>query len=139
MIEIPVSVGELFDKVSILVIKLDKFIPDTEQYKNVNREYVILKKISSELLNNSEYVSDDIRPFIFIDDILHELQEVNRNLWDVEDKLRRIEKTHIFDNQFIRLARSVYVLNDQRARLKKKLNHIFGSVIVEEKKYESYE
>jgi DNA polymerase III alpha subunit (gram-positive type) len=124
MIEIPVSVGELIDKITILKIKVYK-IKDALKLSNVTKELSALQSKLS-ILN----ITDEML------DIQRELQEVNESLWGIEDDLRIMEKNEIFDMEFINKARSVYKLNDKRFLLKKKLNIISDSKISEEKSYE---
>lgn len=124
MIEIPVSVGELIDKITILKIKAYK-IKDTLKLSNVTKELLALQSKLSILNITNEML-----------DIQRELQEVNESLWGIEDDLRIMEKNEIFDMEFINKARSVYKLNDKRFLLKKKLNIISDSKIFEEKSYE---
>lgn len=114
-IQVPVSVGELLDKISILQIK--SLFTDSEYVKKELQE---LKLIKSTL---TQYTLD------------HEVQlrEVNENLWKVEDKLRQKEKDQEFDQEFIDLARSVYTLNDERYKIKKSINQLTNSEIKEVK------
>jgi hypothetical protein len=124
MIEIPVSVGELIDKITILLIKSEK-IKDTSKLLNVKRELTELKtKLQSILITEQ------------IQNIQRDLLSVNQELWEVEDDLRLLEKQNNFGSEFIEKARSVYKLNDKRFSLKKQLNIITSSIIVEEKSYE---
>ena len=116
----PVSVGELFDKITILQIKLDR-ITDIAALANVNNELHLLKEIR---------VEHEPRP-----EIVTELRKVNEELWDVEDRLRVLEKLKEFDEEFVALARSVYILNDKRASIKREINLFCGSDIIEEKSY----
>ena len=116
----PVSVGELVDKITILQIKVEK-IADTYALVNILNELVQLKKIQVTPEPRAENVT--------------ELRKVNEELWEVEDRLRVLEKLKEFDEEFIALARSVYILNDKRARIKREINLFSGSDIVEEKSY----
>ena len=123
MITIPISVGELLDKVSILYIKNSK-IHDEEK----------LKKIETELL----HLLPIVKPFLEIpevDDLYTDLMGINYELWGVEDKLRISEKENRFQINFINLARSVYTLNDQRSALKEKINVLTNSELSEVKSY----
>jgi hypothetical protein len=123
----PISVGELFDKLSILEIKLER-IKSTAALENVNREYRQLQNILNQHdLNTSAAMH-----------IFAELKDVNQKLWDIEDQIREKERTKSFDDEFIRLARSVYVTNDERSKTKRKINKLFNSDIVEEKFYAEY-
>ena len=124
MIKIPVSIGELADKITILKIKL-KYL--TGQRKaNVKNEYELL---IDELRSSSLTIGDDL---------MEDLQITNQMLWDVEDKIRVKELNLDFKDDFIELARSVYKLNDIRSDIKKKINKKYNSIIFEEKIYETY-
>lgn len=122
MIYIPVSVGELFDKISILQIKL-KHIKDTDKLKNIQKEYDHLTILSKRY------------QFLIHPEILIALKEINTKLWNIESNIRQLEQKHQFDTEFIELARSVYINNDIRADLKKQINNITQSDLVEEKEY----
>lgn len=124
--KVEVSNGELLDKLSILEIKLDK-IKDDVKLHNIRHEIEILRPHCQLLL------TDDRIHLLFV-----ELSYVNRRLWDVEDNLREKERNKTFDKEFVELARLVYFTNDERARIKKEINVISSSAIVEEKSYESY-
>ena len=126
MIKIPVSVGELIDKLSILHVKQLK-ISNEEKLEYVNKEFELLYNISSYYLNNLE-----------IENLYHQLVEINKKLWDIEDKLRVIESKNNFDSTFIELARKVYFTNDERFRLKNEINLITSSEIREMKDYKKY-
>lgn len=123
MIEIPVSIGEVIDKITILQIKKEK-IQDDLKLKNINNELDILQsKISSIKITEEIFYLTD------------QLKKINYLLWEVEDRLRIFEEKNAFDNEFISDARLVYKLNDQRFFLKKKINILTQSSIVEEKSY----
>jgi len=124
MINIPVSLGELYDKISILEIKISA-IHDKEKLKNIKKELLLLVNISSlnELVDN---------------ELIQNLRSTNQDLWIVEDKLRIKEKNKEFDDEFIQLARSVYFLNDKRSNIKREINLKYDSEIVEEKSYNKY-
>lgn len=126
MITIPVSVGEIIDKLSILHVKQLK-ISNEEKLEYVNKEFELLYNISSYYLNNQE-----------IENLYHQLVEINKKLWDIEDKLRVIESKNNFDSTFIELARKVYFTNDERFRLKNEINLITSSEIREMKDYKKY-
>jgi hypothetical protein len=126
-ISIPVSLGELYDKISILQIKKDK-ISDLDKLKNIEKELEELEMILNKIWNKHGF--DNVM-FVHIKDI-------NEKLWDVEDKLRIKEKNKLYDEEFIQLARSVYFWNDKRSNVKKEINIKFGSDIIEEKSYEKY-
>ena len=127
MIKVVLSVGELIDKITILQLKM-KFIKNKEQLNNVKNELRTLKPLLKE--NNLETPK--------INKLLTELYEVNLKLWKIEDKIRDKERQSDFSDEFISLARSVYYTNDKRADIKKKINLISGSELIEEKSYEKY-
>jgi hypothetical protein len=126
MVSIPVSIGELIDKLSILQVKKTK-ISDKVKLEFVNKEFEILYNLSSVYLNNIE-----------IESLYHRLVEINSSLWDVEDNLRIIETEKRFEGEFISLARKVYFTNDERFRLKNEINLITSSEIREVKDYVKY-
>jgi len=119
MIVIPVSYGELFDKITILQIKKEKI-----KTQNVTKELVLLLDISKDISVDKE--------------LLNQLKLVNQTLWDIEDQIRIKERDQHFDQEFIDLARSVYIENDKRAKIKKHINIQLNSDIVEEKQYVKY-
>lgn len=122
-----ISYGELFDKISILKIKKSK-IKNKIKLININKELKILLRIKSK-----------IKKYKFKLNILEKkLTYINVRLWNVEDKLRKLESNKSFNNTFIKLARSVYKLNDSRAKIKHSINLISKSSIIEEKSYEKY-
>jgi hypothetical protein len=125
MLKIDVSVGELVDKVSILSIKLKK-IKNPEKLKNIKREYHLLKASMEDIHISAD--SDEFKQLVCI----------NSRLWDIEDKIRIKEAGKEFDLEFIELARSIYVNNDLRAKIKKDINLKFDSALVEEKEYTHY-
>lgn len=125
---IPISIGELLDKISILQVKLEK-IKDKRKLELVKDEYNIL---NSELNKLNLYDYDGILS------LLKELSVVNRNLWDIEDKIRLKEKGKLFDTEFIELARAVYYTNDKRSLIKSEINKMTNSSIFEVKQYDSY-
>jgi hypothetical protein len=120
----PISVGELYDKIAILEIKAE-LIADPAQRANVRRELVLLDAVRDR----------DIAPSPELATLIGELKAVNRRLWDIEDQIRAIERHGRFDAHFVELARSVYRENDYRAALKRRINELTGSEIVEEKSY----
>lgn len=122
--KIEVSVGEIVDKLSILQIKTG-MIKDEEKLANVKKEYDYLYDI---VFNEMKIESSD-----FFDMVV-----INQKLWKIEDDIRDKERDKIFDDEFIQLARSVYVTNDERAEVKKGINIKYGSVFVEEKSYSDY-
>ena len=121
---IPISLGELVDKLTILEIKSEKFTDSALQ--NVRKELLQLKNI----LSGIELDIDKI--------LINELKEINKKLWDIEDAIRVYESKKLFNEKFISLARSVYQFNDQRASLKRKINIKYGSDLIEEKFYSNY-
>jgi ADP-heptose:LPS heptosyltransferase len=121
---LPVSVGELFDKITILEIKAERIIDPAKQ-ANVRRE---LDGLNAVRLRR-------VPPTPVLESVAQEMRAVNRQLWDVEDSLRQAERDAKFDQHFIELARSVYRCNDQRAALKRRINELTGSGINVEKSY----
>ena len=124
IIHVPISIGELIDKITILEIKKDKL--KNLKLKNILKELSFLRAV---LEKNSIVIPDQI----FL-----QLKSINLTLWDIEDKIRIKEKNKEFDKEFIELARSVYLNNDRRSETKKELNIMFNSEIIEEKSYEKY-
>lgn len=120
---IEISVGEAFDRLSILKIKSER-IKNESKLTNIMNEYFYLQNLLKEELD----VNED-------DEDFKKLLKVNETLWDVEDKLREHEEAQDFEEDFVALARSVYELNDGRARIKKDINLNWGSEFVEEKSY----
>ena len=126
LINTPISLGELVDKISILMIK-KKNISDIIKLQHVNKELEFLQKTLKK------YISEDE-----INDFLLKLVNINSKLWDIEDDIRECERKKLFDQTFIDLARSVYFTNDERAKVKNDINKTFGSELVEVKSYEEY-
>ena len=126
-IKIPVSSGELIDKISILKIKRKKII-NKSKLQNINHELSLLNKIYKNNFKKNKKI------------LLYEkkLIKINKKLWDIEDKIRYLESKKNFNQQFINLARAVYINNDQRSEIKKKINKLTGSHLIEEKSYKSY-
>ena len=125
--KVPVSWGELFDKITILQIKLEN-LTSKNALNNVGREFKQLHSILIKYFPNS----------IEAKQLEEELKKINQQLWDIEDNIRDKERKRSFDDEFIQLARSVYIINDERSRIKRKINDIFGSEFVEEKSYSEY-
>jgi Family of unknown function (DUF6165) len=126
-IKVPVSPGELLDKITILQIKSAR-MTDPKKLANVRRELDALE----ETWRSSAYAAGDVE---------HELSallQVNERLWTIEDDIRDKERAGTFDADFIRLARAVYIENDERAAIKKRINLKLGSTLVEEKSYTHY-
>jgi hypothetical protein len=124
---VPVSFGELIDKITILEIKAER-IADPQKAANVRNELGLLTAARARL----KIANDAAAP------LQAELKRVNAALWDIEDRIRDCERTKDFGPAFIELARSVYRTNDRRAELKRRLSELTGSAIVEEKSYRSY-
>jgi len=122
-----ISAGELIDKISILEIKLEK-IKNKASQDEINKEYNILKEVQNSSIEMTEKLKT----------LLKEIKEVNLNLWNIEDKLRICEKNKDFGQNFIELARSVYLNNDKRSKIKSKINEVSGSNIKEIKQYVDY-
>ncbi len=124
IVKVPVSIGELLDKMSILRIKLSKF-KDADRIANVRRELGALASVaeSSRLRHPG---------------LEAELDKHNGRLWMIEDELRLLESRGDFGERFVELARGVYYTNDRRAAVKRKINEHFGSGLVEEKEYVDY-
>jgi len=124
---VPVSFGELLDKISILQIKSER-ISDEGKLANVRKE---LSALEQTWMAHPAAVKDVAK-------LRAELKAVNEQLWDIEDDIRLKEKAQAFDQGFIDMARSVYLRNDERARIKKAINLALGSAYVEEKSYQDY-
>ena len=124
---VEVSVGELLDKISILEIKQEK-IKDNEKLKFINEEHSILK----DQLNNN------VRSDQKLNELFESLKKINAKLWVIEDDKRQCEKEKDFTDTFIKLSRDVHFLNDDRAKVKLKINNHTGSKIKEIKEYTSY-
>ena len=126
IINIPISLGELIDKISILAIK-EKKIKDEKKNNLIREELTLLRKTLNEATDNNS-----------INNYLDQLININSTLWKIEDEIRDCEKNKKFDQKFIELARSVYITNDRRAEIKLEINNKFGSKIVEVKSYTKY-
>ena len=124
---VPVSPGEVLDKITILRIKAAR-ITDAAKLANVRRELDLLERTWAESPYGAKDVAKDEAA----------LQAVNERLWDIEDRIRDKERAKSFDAGFIELARAVYIENDERAAIKKRVNTALGSTIVEEKSYAQY-
>jgi len=125
---VPVSIGEVVDKITILRIKSGE-IKDPTKLENVRNELAALEKAYLDYVGE---IPDQVA------DLTAELQKINKQLWIIEDDIRDCERDRKFESEFIRLARAVYVTNDERARLKKEINIALGSTFVEEKSYKDY-
>jgi Family of unknown function (DUF6165) len=126
-VSIPVAVGELIDKISILEIKSER-ITDPDKLRNVRLELTVLIEARNEVITTTTNLAA----------LAAELKTTNEALWDVEDALRVHERNQDFGAEFIKLARTVYHQNDRRAALKRRINELLGSALVEEKSYEAY-
>ncbi len=126
IVNTPISLGDLIDKISILVIK-EKKITDEKKNNLIREELTLLRKTLNEAANNHS-----------INNYLNQLIDVNSTLWKIEEEIRDCEKNKKFDQKFIELARSVYITNDKRAEIKLEINNKFGSKIVEIKSYAKY-
>jgi type VI protein secretion system component VasK len=127
-INVPISPGELLDKITILEIKTER-MDDPKKVANVKIELDLLEKVWQQ----SGFAGDKT-----VSEKRTELKSINEKLWVVEDALRLKESKSEFDKEFIELARSVYFTNDHRARVKKEINIGVGSDLVEEKSYQDY-
>ena len=126
--QIEISIGEFLDKISILELKL-LHIADKNKLMNVQKELYHHSPLYSDLI---EVYGDELKGLYL------KLSQVNGRLWVIEDKLRELESKKRFDEEFIELARSVYFTNDERAEIKKDINLLTGSELVEEKSYKDY-
>jgi len=124
---IPISPGELLDKITILEIKSER-IASAEKKANVNKELEMLNTVWRDSVTEDAEIAA----------MRNEMKKINETLWDIEDDIRDEERDKRFEKQFIQLARSVYVTNDQRADVKKRINLYLKSDIVEEKSYQDY-
>ena len=120
----PISIGELIDKITILEIK--QIYMTGIKLKNINKEMKLLKNILQD--KNLEINID----------LIKNLKKINKKLWEIEDNIRIKESNQEFDEEFIKLARSVYIENDKRASIKKEINQTYNSDLVEEKSYKNY-
>ena len=126
--KVEISIGELLDKISILEIKLLN-IKDKEKTKNVYKELKTLNPYLQNLLD--EYGVE-------MENLYTKISKINKTLWDIEDAIREKEAEEEFNEEFVELARSVYIINDQRAAVKKEINSLTKSELVEEKSYSDY-
>ena len=127
VLHLPVAFGDAADKVTILEIKLER-IADPQKHENISRELAL---VSAALFGAIERTPE-------FDVLFARLKDVNERLWDIEDAIRECEARRHFGAEFVRLARGVYRHNDERARLKREINAVMGSAIVEEKSYAPY-
>ncbi|MDR2013321.1 MAG: DUF6165 family protein [Rhodanobacter sp.] len=127
LLSVPISCGELIDKITILEIKSER-IGDPAKRANVRVELELLNATwKSAAVSRTDISSEWVR-----------LRAVNEALWDIEDHIRLKEKARAFDAQFIELARAVYFRNDERAAIKREINEKLGSTLIEEKSYQDY-
>jgi len=124
---IPISWGELFDKLTILQIKLEN-LQDKNALMNVKIEYDQL-----HIIYNKNFLENEKAKLLIIN-----LKKINQKLWNIEDEIREKERNKTFDEEFIKLAREVYITNDQRSHIKRNINETFDSKIIEEKSYKDY-
>jgi len=126
-VNVEISIGEFFDKITILEIKKER-ISNAEKLVNINKELDGL----NDLLQRLPFTRDDVA------DEVSELKRINEELWVIEDDIREQESKKAFDEKFIELARAVYITNDKRSEVKRDINIKLGSDFVEEKSYEEY-
>lgn len=126
-IEVEVSAGELLDKISILEIK-DERIENEEKLMNVRKELKILENVRNEMIERTSE----------LDKIYLSLKKTNEKLWEIEDQIRDCERNKDFGAKFVTLARSVYMENDKRCSLKREINELLKSSLMEEKSYAEY-
>ena len=125
---VEISNGELLDKISILEIKLLN-IEDKDKLINIHKEFDALNPLVIELFESSE---------LTLNQHYLELSKINKQLWDIEDQIRACEREKRFEREFVELARAVYITNDKRSEVKKLINTLTGSELIEEKSYEDY-
>ena len=126
-VNVEISIGEFFDKVTILEIKRER-IQDAAKLENINNELEALNTLLEQLPFSRDDVADEVG----------ELKAINEKLWVIEDDIRDKEAAKSFDQEFIELARSVYITNDKRSDVKRDINIKLGSSFIEEKSYEQY-
>ncbi|MGE5537859.1 MAG: DUF6165 family protein [Gemmatimonas sp.] len=123
---VPTSWGELLDKITILEIKSERLTSETA-LRNVRNELSQLEAVGTQAGNNPR-----------LSDLRRALKVINESLWDIEDRIREHEASQLFDDEFIALARAVYRTNDERGRIKREINLLLSSELVEEKQYKAY-
>ena len=126
-ISVEVSPGELIDKITILEIKLER-IEGKDKLKNVKLEWEILTRARDDAIEASPE----------LEKLTAALKQSNERLWKIEDDIRQFERDKDFGDKFVELARAIYINNDQRARLKREINELLGSRLIEEKSYAAY-
>jgi len=122
--KIEVSNGEIADKLTIVEIKLEN-IKDEKKLVNLRAEFAVLDEAVSKIIAKDH-------------PLYQELLTINKQLWDIEDRIRELEKAKDFGAEFVEVARSVYFTNDKRSEVKRKINELTGSSLIEEKSYEDY-
>ncbi len=123
--KIEVSNGEIVDKLTIIEIKL-KHIKDADKLKNLQKEYEVLNEAVSKIIPKDH-------------ELYQALLNINQELWDIEDRIRDYERNKDFGDAFIQTARAVYFTNDKRSEIKRKINELTGSALIEEKSYQKYD
>lgn len=123
--KIEVSNGEIADKLTIIEIKLQQ-IKDDAKLKNLKNEYKVLDEAVAKIIKKDH-------------PLYQELLKINQELWDIEDKIRDLERDKNFGEEFIKTARAVYFTNDKRSEVKRKINDLTGSNLIEEKSYQKYD
>ena len=123
--KIEVSNGEIVDKLTIIEIKL-KHIKDADKRKNLQKEYEVLNEAVGKIIPKDH-------------ELYQALLNINQELWDIEDRIRDLERDKDFGDAFIQTARAVYFTNDKRSDIKRKINELTGSALVEEKSYQKYD
>ena len=126
IVNIPSSLGELIDKISILIIKKNN-INDEKKISYIVEELEALNKTLESVISKSK-----------VEDYIKKLIDINSKLWKIEDDIRECERKNSFDEKFVELARSVYITNDKRSDIKLEINNKFGSKIIEVKSYKTY-
>ena len=123
--KIEVSNGEIADKLTIIEIKLSQ-IKDENKLVNLKKEYQVLNEAVSKIINKDHK-------------LYKELLTINKELWDIEDTIRDLERAKNFGDKFVQTARAVYFTNDKRSEIKRKINELTGSNLIEEKSYQKYD
>ncbi len=127
-VNVEISIGEFFDKLTILEIKNER-ISDPQKRANIQRELAALSQLMETQGLSRQIVADEVA----------QLKRVNETLWQIEDDIREKEAGKCFDDEFIELARKVYITNDKRCDIKREINLRLGSDFIEEKSYEEYQ
>lgn len=127
LIHVPISIGELFDKITILEIKIKRVTDPKKRDNVVNEWHELTNTLKQHLVMNTELMQ-----------LQDELMQINEQLWEIEDAIRAKEAEQLFDEKFVELARSVYFTNEKRSSIKRKINLQTGSMLIEEKEYTKY-